>query len=227
LKNQRLLGKEDTIAGPIQVLIVDDHALQRSGVRAILEADGGFKVCAEAGDAESAVRLACHHLPDICLLDIDMPGNGISAASLISHKVPGAAIIMLTVSRNDGDLFDALKAGALGYLPKDTAVERLPEALRGALRGEAALPRVLVTRVIDEFQERGRRRTKSPLDSRGVRLTSREWEVMDLLVEGMRTDEIARRLFVGAVTVRSHVAAILKKLKVPDRQEAVRLFTNA
>jgi DNA-binding NarL/FixJ family response regulator len=138
--------------------------------------------------------------------------------------MPDTAVVMLTVSRNDRDLFDSLRAGALGYLLKDTSAERLPEALRGVLRGEAALPRQLVARLIDEFQERGRRRTSDAISKRGVRLTSREWEVLDLLCDGRTTEEIAARLFVGAVTVRSHVSAILRKLGVPNREAAVRLF---
>jgi DNA-binding NarL/FixJ family response regulator len=210
-------------AGDIRILLADDHVSQRSGIRAILEAAGGFDVCAEAGDAGSAVELAKQEIPDICLIDIDMPGNGISAAAEIATAVPEAAVVMLTVSRNDSDLFDALRAGADGYLLKDTSAERLPEALRGVVRGEAALPRHLVSRLIDEFQRRGRRRTIA-MDRKGVRLTSREWEVLDLLCEGRSTEVIAEKLFVGAVTVRSHVSAILKKLDVPDREAAVRLF---
>ena len=210
---------------PIRIVIADDHASQRSGIRAILEADGGFSVCGEAGDAPTAVDMAQKERPDVCLLDVDMPGNGISAAATISSQMPDTAVVMLTVSRNDRDLFDSLRAGALGYLLKDTSAERLPEALRGVLRGEAALPRQLVARLIDEFQERGRRRT-SETARRGVRLTSREWEVLDLLCDGMTTEQIAARLFVGAVTVRSHVSAILRKLGVPNREAAVGLFKD-
>jgi DNA-binding NarL/FixJ family response regulator len=131
---------------------------------------------------------------------------------------------MLTVSRDDSDLFDALRAGAQGYLLKDTDPVRLPHALRGVLAGEAALPRALVARVIDEFRDRGRRKKLTFANRRGVELTSREWEVLDLMYQKLSTAEIAERLFVSQVTVRSHIAAILKKLRVDSREEALKLM---
>ena len=162
--------------------------------------------------------------PDVCLLDIHMPGNGISAAAQITQAHPDIAVVMLTVSRDDNDLFDALRAGALGYLLKDTDPDRLPHALQGVLEGEAALPRALVARVIDEFRERGRRRRLPLTKQKGVELTSREWEVLELMREDLSTAEIAERLFVSPVTVRSHIAAVLRKLRVPDRKAAVKLL---
>jgi DNA-binding NarL/FixJ family response regulator len=170
------------------------------------------------------VALAERERPDLCLLDVHMPGSGIRAASEIVERVPETAVVMLTVSRNDDDLFDALRAGAAGYLLKDTDPERLPHALRGVLAGEAAVPRALVTKVIDEFRTRGRRRRVPLTGRRGVELSSREWEVLDLLREGRNTAEIAHRLFVSPVTVRRHVSAILRKLDVPDRAAAVELL---
>jgi DNA-binding NarL/FixJ family response regulator len=204
-------------------VIADDHSMARSGVRHAL-VDGGFDVVGEASDAPSAVALAERERPDLCLLDVHMPGSGIRAASEIVERVPETAVVMLTVSRNDEDLFDALRAGAAGYLLKDTDPERLPHALRGVLAGEAAVPRALVTKVIDEFRTRGRRRRVPLTGRRGVELSSREWEVLDLLREGRNTAEIAHRLFVSPVTVRRHVSAILRKLDVPDRASAVELL---
>jgi DNA-binding NarL/FixJ family response regulator len=134
---------------------------------------------------------------------------------------------MLSVSDDSSDLFDALKAGATGYLLKDTSADRLPEALKGVLRGEAAIPRQLVTILVDEFQQQGRRRASVGRRQRGARLTAREWEVLDLMCAGLCTEDIAARLFVGAVTVRTHVSSILKKLQVEDRQSAVELFRTA
>ena len=160
--------------------------------------------------------------PDVCLLDIQMPGSGIRAAEEISVAVPEAAVVMLTVSRSDRDLFDALRVGASGYLLKDTDPERLPLALRGVIAGEAALPRHLVALVIDEFRERGRRRPL--LKRRGVVLTDREWEVLELMSHGLTTFEIADRLFIEPVTVRTHVSAILKKLQVSSRKAALQLI---
>jgi DNA-binding NarL/FixJ family response regulator len=152
-----------------------------------------------------------------------MPGSGIRAATEILDRLPDTAVVMLTVSRNDEDLFDALRAGAAGYLLKDTDPDRLPHALRGVLAGEAAVPRELMSRVIDEFRSQGRRRRVAVPGRRGKELSSREWEVLDLLREGRTTADIARRLFVSPVTVRRHVSAILRKLDVPDRQAAIDL----
>jgi len=207
----------------MRVVIADDHPMTRVGVRIALERDG-FEICAEADDAASAVEAAERELPDICLLDIQMPGSGIHAAEEIARKVPDAAIVMLTVSRSDRDLFDALRVGASGYLLKDTDPERLPLALRGVLEGEAALPRHLVALVIEEFRERGRRRPI--LKKRGVVLTDREWEVLDLMSQGLTTFEIADRLFIEPVTVRTHVSAILKKLRVSSRKAALELLAR-
>jgi DNA-binding NarL/FixJ family response regulator len=205
----------------MRVVIADDHPMTRVGVRIALERDG-FEICAEADDAATAVEAAQRERPDICLLDIQMPGSGIHAAEEIARKVPDAAIVMLTVSRSDRDLFDALRVGASGYLLKDTDPERLPLALRGVLDGEAALPRHLVSLVIEEFRERGRRRPL--LKKRGVVLTDREWEVLELMSQGLTTFEIADRLFIEPVTVRTHVSAILKKLHVSSRKEALQLI---
>jgi DNA-binding NarL/FixJ family response regulator len=209
------------VSEPLRVVIADDHQLTRVGVRLALER-GGFKVCAEADDATSAIEAAEREQPDICLLDIQMPGSGIHAAQEITRKVPEAAVVMLTVSRSDRDLFDALRVGASGYLLKDMDPERLPLALHGVLEGEAALPRHLVALVIEEFRERGRRRPL--LKKRGVVLTDREWEVLELMSQGLTTFEIADRLFIEPVTVRTHVSAILKKLHVSSRKEALQLI---
>jgi DNA-binding NarL/FixJ family response regulator len=194
-------------------------------VRAALER-AGFQVVAEESDAPGAVAAAEREEPDVVLLDIHMPGNGISAAADITHTNPDVAVVMLTVSRDDSDLFDALRAGALGYLLKDTDPDRLPYALRGVLSGEAALPRALVARVVDEFRERGRRRRLPLAKQKGVELTSREWEVLELMREDLGTAEIAERLFISQVTVRSHIAAVLRKLRVPDRKAALKLLED-
>lgn len=205
------------------MVIADDHPPQRAGVRASLE-EGGFDVVAEAGDAGAAFAAVREHKPDVALLDIHMPGSGIAAAARIASDVPETAVVMLTVSRNDADLFEALKAGAAGYLLKDMDSDRLPDALRGVLNGEAAMPRALVARLIDEFRDRGSRRKMPLVGRKGAELTSKEWEVLDLLREGLTTAEVAERLFVTPVTVRTHVSAILRKLKVKSREEAIRLL---
>jgi DNA-binding NarL/FixJ family response regulator len=208
----------------LRVLIADDHPATRAGVRRALE-DAGLEVCGEAASASAAVELARAEHPDVALLDIHMPGNGIAAAGEITTSVPGTVVVMLTVSREDDDLFEALRAGAAGYLLKGMDPKRLASALRGVLEGEAALPRALVSRVVEEFRERGGRRIPL-IGKRPVRLTSREWEVLELLGQGLTTAEIAERLFVTKVTIRTHVSSILKKLQVPDRAAAVRFLNE-
>ena len=207
----------------IRVLVADDHAPTRAGVRGALEADG-FVVVAEVGDARRAVEAAVLHEPDVCVLDIHMPGNGIDAAREIAHKLGDISIVMLTASRDDDDLFEALKAGASGYLLKDMDPDRLGPALRGVLSGEAALPRALAMKVIQQFQSPARRRLLAGKGSPASKLTSREAEVLELMADGLSTEQIAGRLFVSQVTVRTHVANVLKKLRVPDRAAAVRLL---
>src|SRR5919202_4159504 len=153
-----------------------------------------------------------------------MPGDGVRAAETIAHELPEAAVVMLTVSRTDADLFNALRAGASGYLLKDIDPARLPLALRGVLEGEAALPRRLVALLIEEFRERRRRRRVPLVGQRAVELTDREWEVLELMKKGLTTDEIATRLFISPVTVRTHVSSLLRKLQVPTREAAVELL---
>lgn len=205
----------------VRVLVADDHPPTRFGVRMSLE-EAGMAVVAEVATAEAAIAAAVAEHPDIALLDIHMPGGGIYAAREIAATAPDTAIVMLTVSRDDADLFQAIAAGARGYLLKDTDPDRLALALEGVLAGEAALPRSLAARLIEEFRARdqlqGRRRGSM------AKLTDREWEVLDLLRQGASTRQIASRLFVTPVTVRTHVSAILRKLQVPDRAAAISLI---
>jgi len=207
-----------------RVVMADDHPQLRAHIRHALEA-GGFEVCGEAANGPEAVRLVQEHQPDVVLLDIHMPGGGIRAAAEVSRLVPEVAIVMLTVSRDDNDLFDSLRAGASGYLLKDTDPERLPAALRGVLSGEAAIPRSLVARILDEFREPGRKRLGRRSKVAGL-LTSREWEVMALLGEGLSTDDVAKRLFLSPTTVRVHISSVLRKLRVKDRQSAIDLLRD-
>jgi len=208
---------------PIRVLIADDHPPTRAGVSAALEQDG-FVVCAQAADARAAIEAARRERPDVCLLDIHMPGDGIHAAETIARDLPEVAVVMLTVSRTDADLFNALRVGASGYLLKDIDPVRLPLALRGVLDKKTALPHHLITLLIKKFRERKRRQRIPLVDRRGVELTDREWEVLELMKQGLTTDEIATRLFISPVTVRTHVSAILKKLHVPTREAALELL---
>ena len=150
------------VTAPIDVLLADDHARTRAMVRAALEQGGDFRVCAEAADAESALLEAERARPDVCLLDINMPGSGIAAAARITTALPGTAVVMLTVSRQDEDLFDALRAGASGYLLKGMDEDRIGDALHRVLNGEATLPGTLVARLVEEFRDREHRRVAVP-----------------------------------------------------------------
>ncbi len=154
-----------------------------------------------------------------------MPGNGISAAQRISRSSPQTAIVMLTQSKEDDDLFDSLRAGASGYLIKGADPATLPAALRGVLVGEAAMPPALVTRIMQEFRGPSRRKFLRK-SAAADKLSAREWEVMEMLSQGLSTEEVGKRLFVSPTTVRVHVSTVLRKLRVKDRESAFRLLSE-
>jgi DNA-binding NarL/FixJ family response regulator len=207
----------------VRVLVADDHPLWRDGIRRALEGHG-FEVCAEAGDGETAVAEAIRARPDVCLLDVNMPGGGgIRATARIRDELPGTTVVMLTVSDEDGDLFDALRAGASGYLLKNMEPALLPGAVHGVLKGEVALSPGLGRRLADEFRRREERR-RSLLHRGGGELSEREWEVLEALREGLTTGEVADRLGISQVTVRRHVGSTVRKLGVSDRSEALSLL---
>lgn len=205
-----------------RVVMADDHARLRARIRTALE-DSGCVVLAEGGTAEEAVALTAEHKPDVALLDIHMPGNGIRAAAEITRQLPDVSVVMLTQSVDEDDLFDALRAGAAGYLLKDADPATLGDSLRSVLTGDGALSPRLVARVLDEFRAPSRRRfgRTSPA---AARLSAREWEVMQLLGQGLTTEEVAGRLFLSPTTVRVHLSTVLKKLRVTDRESAFRLL---
>jgi DNA-binding NarL/FixJ family response regulator len=208
------------------ILLADDHLPTRTGVRAALEA-AGMTVVADVANSRAAVEECVRLRPDLALLDVNMPGDGILAAAEICVQVPETIVVMLSATADDDQLFEALRVGARGYLLKDTDPDRLPMALEGVLDGEAALPRTLVARLIEEFRTRDRRRRIPILRVGGEQLTEREWEVLELMREGLRTKDIADRLEISEVTVRRHVSAALRKLQVKDRAEALVLLEKA
>jgi DNA-binding NarL/FixJ family response regulator len=206
--------------------LADDHEAVRLGTRLALE-DGGFRVVAEVSDAPSAVRAALEHRPDLCLLDVYMPGRGIAAAAELAELLPEMPVVMLTVSDTDEDLFDALRAGACGYLLKDTDPSRLPIALAAVLAGEAPLPRVLTAKLITEFRRRGKERRLHDANGAWVTLSERESEVLEALRTELTTKQIASRLGISPVTVRRHISDVLKKLGVSDRGAALDLTNGS
>jgi DNA-binding NarL/FixJ family response regulator len=202
-----------------RVLLADDDVAIRTALRRVLESDG-FSVCGEAEDAGTAVALARGERPDVVLIEVRLPGNGLRAVAEIGTQQPGVAVVVLSVSSDHSDVFAAFRGGASGYLLKDTDLDRIPLVLRAVLGGETALPRSLVGGVVNELRRRAEGRVRLAND-RAVRLTDREWEVLELLRGGLTTRQISAQLFISDVTVRTHIAATLKKLGVHDRSDAI------
>jgi DNA-binding NarL/FixJ family response regulator len=211
----------------LTVVLADDHLATRVGIRRALEPEG-LRVVAEVGNAADAVQAAIEQRPDVCLLAVRLPGDGIEAARLIKQASPETKIVMLSASGRDEELFGALRAGADGYLLMTTSPSRLPIAIRGVANGEAALPREMTARLIREFRERGhRRRLPVSLAEPGVELTAREFDVLEQLRKRERTAVIAAQLGISEITVRRHVSSILQKLGVPNRNTAIELLERA
>ena len=211
---------------PIRVLIADHDGATRAGVRLALD-HHGFEVCAEAASANAAVEAAAREQPDVCVIDADLPGGGVASLGPVFAKAPRTQVVMLSGAVDDDGLFAAVRAGARGYLVKDMDPARLPMALRGVLDGEAALPRALMGRVLEELRAVEHGRHASKLARLDVDLTPREQEVLEGLDKGLRTAEIARGLGISAVTVRRHISEILRKLGAPDREAALDLLRGS
>jgi DNA-binding NarL/FixJ family response regulator len=187
---------------------------------------GGFRVVAEAPDSAGAVSAVLREHPDVCLLDVRMPGGGIEAARRLTNEAPATAVVMLTVSNSTDDLIAALRAGAVGYLPKDTHPDRLPAALCGVLKGEAALPRALVGHVLTHFRDYVAV-VADPVRVGGVELTARESQILRMLSSGLSTAEIGEALSLSPITIRRHVSSGVAKLGVADRSAALRAIGTA
>jgi two-component system, NarL family, nitrate/nitrite response regulator NarL len=211
-------------AEPERVVIADDHAPTRRLVaRALTEAS--FLVVAQATDADEAVDAALEHRPAACLLDISMPkGGGIEAARRICGDLPSTAVVMHTISEDNRDLLEALRAGASGYLLKTMDPNLIGRSLRAVMAGESTIPRHLTAQLIADY-DTGRTRRVVNATGQPVQLSTREWEVLEMLRAGLSTADIADRTYVAPVTVRSHVSSLLRKLRVDSRDEAVRLLS--
>jgi DNA-binding NarL/FixJ family response regulator len=200
--------------------LVEDEDLVRSSLRQILETHG-FEVLAEALSGAEGIEATLRERPQICLLDIGLPdGPGIEVARRVSREAPETAVVIFSASDRHEDLIEGIRAGAVGYLLKGMDPDRLAHALRGVVNGEAAIPRPLMNALVRELQTQGRRKAAIGLGSR-IDLTGREWEVMELLCEGLTTAEMAERLSLSPVTVRRHVSQVMRKLGAADRGEAV------
>lgn len=200
----------------ISVLLVDDHAMVRQGVRAFLETQSDISVVGEVGSAEDAVRLAAQYVPDVILMDLIMPGkDGVEATRLVKQVSPRSQIVVLTSYHEDEHIFPALKAGALSYILKDISAEELASAIRKAAAGEAILHPRVAARVIKELQ--GVRGDKvNPF----TELSERELEVLKLIADGMSNAEMAAKLVLSEKTIKAHVSNILSKLHLVDRTQA-------
>jgi two-component system, NarL family, response regulator LiaR len=199
----------------IRILIVDDHAIVRKGIRALLSESGGFEIVAEVADGKDAVRQAEQTKPDVILMDLLMPGmDGIEATRQITSRQPEARILVLTSFAADNKLFPAIKAGAVGYLLKDSSPEDLVRAIHQVHRGEPALHPTIARKLLQEVAHAPEQ------EATPEALTAREMGVLQLIAQGLSNQEIADELMVSESTVRAHVSRILGKLHLASRTQA-------
>ena len=213
-----------TDTGPgerIRVLVCDDHALFRRGLQMVLEQEEDIEVVGEAGDGAEAVERAADSMPDIVLMDVRMPKRGgIDACTAIKDAVPSAKIIMLTISDEEADLYDAIKAGASGYLLKEISIEEVAAAIRAVNEGQSLISPSMASKLLTEFASMIKR-TDDRQQVPTPRLTDREMEVLKLVAKGLNNRDIAKQLFISENTVKNHIRNILEKLQLHSRMEAV------
>ncbi len=215
------VGEARTADDAIRVMICDDHALFRRGLIMVLESEEGMEVVGEAEDGEEAIRQAEALVPDVVLMDVRMPRvSGIEATRAIAEAVPSTRILMLTVSDEEDDLYDAIKAGAAGYLLKEISIEEVASAIRSVVSGQSLISPSMASKLLTEFTNLAKKadeRQSVPTP----RLTDRELEVLKLVAQGMSNREIAGELYISENTVKNHVRNILEKLHLHSRLEAV------
>ena len=208
------------MADKIRLLLADDHAVVRSGLRMLLEAQPDLVIVAEAETGQEAVRRAVELAPDVVLMDIEMPGmNGIEATRRIKAEAPATAVLALTMYEDDQYFFEMLRAGASGYVPKRAAPDELVSAIRAASRGEVFLYPSLAGRLVQDYLQRG---PAGERDAAEDELTPREQEVLTLIAEGFSNNEIADRLVISAKTVDRHRENIMRKLNLHNRVDLVK-----
>jgi DNA-binding NarL/FixJ family response regulator len=205
-----------------RVLLAEADEPTRMGLRMAL-ARSGFDIVAETGDAGEAVEAALREQPELVIVAVDLPGDGIAAARAIGTRLAKVRIVVLTARQDGAELVAAVLAGASGYLRKDMSQSRLPRAVEGVLAGEAAVPRGFTEHILEALRGRHTRRGRVRPHVLAS-LTDRQWEVLDLLSEGLSTAEVARRLGISEVTARRHISSVLPKLGVSDRADAVELL---
>ena len=205
----------------IRVLVADDHALYRRGLEMVLGQEDGIEIVGEASDGAEAIRRAEELLPDVVLMDIRMPRrSGIEACTAIKDVVPSTKIVILTISDEESDLYEAVRAGANGYLLKDVPGEEIAAGIRAVAGGQSLISPSMASKLLSEFAtmiKKSEERPQMPLP----RLTERELEVLKLVARGMANRDIAKELFISENTVKNHVRNILEKLQLHSRMEAV------
>jgi two-component system NarL family response regulator len=210
---------DEVVADAIRVLICDDHALFRRGLIMVLESEDGIEVVAEAEDGEEAIRKAEEAAPDVVLMDVRMPRmSGIEATRAIAEAVPTAKILMLTVSDEEEDLYEAVKAGATGYLLKEISIEEVANAIRAVVTGQSLISPSMASKLLSEFNNLAKQAQQKVI---APKLTDRELQVLKLVAQGMSNREAAETLFISENTVKNHVRNILEKLHLHSRMEAV------
>jgi DNA-binding NarL/FixJ family response regulator len=211
---------EEKTRTAVRVLLADDQALFRRGINAVLNGEDDIEVVAEAEDGKAAIELAEEFVPDVVLMDVRMPGvGGIDAARQIKVSSPSTAILMLTVSDEEDDLYDAIKAGANGYLLKEVSIATVATAIRDAMNGESFLSPTMASKLLTEFTNLSRREEQAPAPNFSS-LTQREIEVLQFVAVGETNRKIADKLGISENTVKNHVRNILEKLHLHDRMAA-------
>jgi DNA-binding NarL/FixJ family response regulator len=204
---------------PIRVAVVDDQELFRHGLTMLLGVEDGIEVVGEASDGVAAAELAASAVPDVILMDVRMPKrSGIEACVAIKEVAPTARIIMLTVSDEEADLYDAVKNGASGYLLKDSSIDEVAQAIRLVADGQSLISPSMAIKLLDEFKQMSRSDRQQVSNAR---LTDRELEVLNLVAHGLNNRDIAKGLFISENTVKNHVRNILEKLQLHSRMDAV------
>jgi two-component system NarL family response regulator len=205
------------------VLIADDHALFRRGLEMVLDEEQDIELVGQASDGTEAVVRARESLPDVVLMDIRMPKtSGIEAARAMKEAAPSAKIVMLTISDEEEDLFEAIRAGASGYLLKDIPLDEVADAVRAVHGGQSLINPSMAGKLLTEFATlAGRDEEERPQQIPAPKLTEREMEVLKLVARGMNNRDIAKELFISENTVKNHVRNILEKLQIHSRMEAV------